>query len=63
MNGKQPKTVSVSVELAYKIDQLNEALKAEFGCDYSYTICGKGVILGASNMVNGHVKPTIKPKA
>ena len=56
------KTISVSLELAHHVNELERLLKLEFGCDFAYTILGRGVIIGASNMAQGSIGPvpTIK---
>lgn len=58
---KQTETLKVNVSTAHLIEQLHESLKAEFGCDFAYTIMGTGHIVAASNKCHGHVKPSIKP--
>lgn len=50
----------VSIETANLIRKLIESLKAEFGCDYAFTILGKGHIIAASNYKDGIILPTIK---
>jgi hypothetical protein len=57
---KEPKLSAVSAETAALVNKLHEALKAEFGCDFAYTIMGRGHFVATSNYVQGHIKPTIK---
>jgi hypothetical protein len=56
-NSNPPK---VSVHTARLIDQLRENLKAEFGCDFSYSIIGRGHYIAASNASLGYLPPTIR---
>lgn len=57
---KQPNKIKKSEVTIYTcglIAKLHEALKKEFGCDFSYTILGKGKIVAASNNKDGHIEP------
>lgn len=50
----------VTVETAKLIEKLHEALKAEFGDDFAYSIMGCGYKVAASNYEDGFIQPTIK---
>lgn len=45
-----------SKKTAEAIESLRLALAEEFSCDFSFTILGRGRILGASNSTHGEVK-------
>ncbi len=45
----------VSVKTAKAIDNLGVALIKEFGCDFAYTIMGRGHILAASSLAHGTI--------
>ncbi len=62
MVNKQTKTVLVSLELADMVNKLDEALKAEFGGDYAYTVMAKGVFIKLKTFNHLHdINPTVKP--
>ena len=47
---------STSQKMADAINQMVAALKKEYGADFSYSICGKGMVLAQSN-INGVKQP------
>lgn len=61
-NGKTLTISPVSASTASLIEKLHEALKAEFGSDFAYTIAGKGHFVAASNCTYGHIEPVIRVK-
>ena len=50
-----PKPTTYEVYVA--IEALHSALKAAYGEDFAYQVCGNGYILGASCLVTGYIKP------
>ena len=55
---------STSQPVADAINQMVAALKKEYGVDFSYSVCGKGMVLAQSN-INGvkHPVPSVHPKS
>ncbi len=51
------KPVKTSLALICAINNLKTALAKEYGCDYAFTIMGRGYIVAASNYVDGIVMP------
>jgi len=45
-----------SRELATHIEQLRAKLRAEYGCDYSFSIMGRGYVLAGSNAKDGEIE-------
>lgn len=50
----------VSAYTADLILKLKDALKTEFGSDFSFEIAGNGHLIAANNYRNGEVNPEIK---
>lgn len=47
-----------SAAVVKAIETLHDALTAEYGVDFSYSVSGKGHIVGAHNILSGYVWPT-----
>ena len=47
------KTPTVSVDLADAVARLKAQLAKEFGCDFAFTIMGRGHIIAANNLKDG----------
>lgn len=51
----------VTADLAQRITAMTDALKREFGCDFAFTIMGRGHVIAASNYKDGTVTPKVQP--
>ena len=45
--------------VAAAIDALREALRAEYGSDYSFIVTCRGWTLSASTMIQGDIRPIV----
>jgi Zn finger protein HypA/HybF involved in hydrogenase expression len=49
-----------SQEIGLMVLALEEKLKAEYGCDFSYSVAGRGHLIAAGNLEMGHILPRMK---
>jgi hypothetical protein len=52
----------MSAKVVSAINAMHEALKSYFGCDFAYTIMGRGKVIAASNGYHGVVRPKSEAK-